>query len=467
MAALFYFLMLAVCGVSCTTNDVVDEGGTTEKDLYEIKDVALGEYLVYNCTRDDENKLPFETAIVQDGKYFLDKNKAATVESLYLVKNDTQVGVLEEAGLATAAQKIVDMDGLQFFTSLKSLKLTSNLIEKMDLTALSQLQEVEMNNNMMSSIDLSGNTELVRFRFGANSEADASHKLSSISFAHNTKIEHIYLKGQNLQEGGFVLPTDYSQLKELDLSENPAAPFTIPEDLMAQLTTAKGVEVSGEDPGDGGDDNTDIGEGFYYIKDMAFGEYMEYLSGQGELPEGIVVLNEGKYYLDIEKAAGVTELNVSKTSSSQEELASAGLETANVLINSVDGLQYFTSLVSFTATSNKFMEQLPLQNLTNLEILQVNTSGISFLDVSHNTKLRILNCNGSTKTDYGILTAVDLSHNTELEELNLKNNYLRTISLDGMLKLKEVDLSGNPGADFVIPAEIYNNLTSKKGVVSE
>lgn len=449
---------------SCTTDDVAPDEEASEKDLYEIKDAALGEYLVYNCTRSDDNKLPFETAIVQDGKYYLDKDKAAKVETLYLVKNDTQVGVLEKAGLATASQKIVDMDGLQFFTSLKSLKLTSNLIERMDLTALPQLQEVEMNNNMMSSIDLSQNTELVRFRCGGNSTAANSNKLSSISFANNAKIEHIYLKGQNLQEDGFILPTDYSNLKELDLSDNPAAPFYLPKDLVSQLTTAKGVAAKEE--GTGGDEDDDK-ETEYYIKDNAFGEYLLYLANNGDLPEGIVVYKDTKYYLNTEIASKVTELNIAKTSSTQSKLEAAGLETAKVLISSVDGLQYFTSLVSFTATSNKFTEPLPLEGLKNLEVLQINTSSISTLDLSNNTKLKTLNCTGSTKADYGKLDVIDLSHNTSLEELNLKNNNLKTISLNGLTSLKTVDLSGNPGADFAIPADIYNNLTSKKGVVSE
>lgn len=465
MTTAIFCMALLLGGLSsCTTNDVEDIQGNDEQDLYEIKDRALGEYLVYNCSRTDENKLPYETAVAEDGKFYLNTKKAATVENLYLVKNDAQVSKLESAGLATAAVKIVDMDGLQFFTALKTLKITSNLIERMALTALTELETVEMNNNVIASLDLSKNTKLVRFRYGGTASAAASTKLSTISFVNCNAIEHIYLKNQNLQEGGFILPENYSALKELDLSNNPATPFAIPDDLIAQLTLKEGVVAESEG---GGEDEP------YTISDKAFGEYLYYLSSNenasNKLPEGLVVKEGIEYQLNKTIAATVTTLNVAKTASAITELTTAQLETAADPIGSVDGLQFFTALVEFTATSNKFTESLPITGLENLEVLQVNTAGVSSLDLSGNSKLRILNCNGSTKSGYGTLSTINLSHSSNLETLNLKNNKLAEINVTNLTKLKELDLSGNPGANFKIPAEIFNNLTTtkNKGIEAE
>ena len=147
-------------------------------------------------------------AVAENGKFYLNTQKAATVENLYLVINDAQIAKLENAGLATAAVKIVDMDGLQFFTALKTLKITSNSVERMDLTALTELETVEMNNNSVAALDLSQNTKLIRFRYGGNSAGDTSTKLSTISFANNNVIEHIYLKNQNLHENCFILTSN-------------------------------------------------------------------------------------------------------------------------------------------------------------------------------------------------------------------------------------------------------------------
>jgi hypothetical protein len=465
MTTAMFCMALLLGGLSsCTTNDVEDIQGDGEQDLYEIKDRALGEYLVYNCSRTDENKLPYEMAVAENGKFYLNTQKAATVENLYLVKNDAQISKLESAGLATAAVKIVDMDGLQFFTALKTLKITSNSVERMDLTALTQLETVEMNNNCVATLDLSQNTKLVRFRYGGNTTTtDTSTKLSTISFANNNVIEHIYLKNQNLQENGFTLPSNYSALKELDLSNNPAAPFAIPEDLMNQLTTAVGVVADSEG---GGDEDGEL----FTIPDQAFGEYLYYLSTTaGKLPQGLVVKEGNEYQLDKTIAATVTSVNVNKMKDTITELQAAGLTTAETLISSADGLQFFIGLVEFTATSNKFTEALPITGLSNLEVLQVNTAGVSSLDLSGNPKLRVLNCNGSTKSGYGTLSSINLSYTSNLETLNLKNNKLEAINVTNLVKLTELDLSGNPGANFKIPAGIFNNLTTtkNKGVEAE
>lgn len=456
-----FCITLSLPGLSsCTTNDVEDPQGNGERTLYEIKDRALGEYLVYNCSRTDENKLPYGTVIVENGKHYLDTDKAATADNLYLVKNESQVAVLERAGLVTAAVKIVDMDGLQFFTALKTLKITSNEVVNMDVTALTQLETVEMNNNFVAALDLSHNTKLVRFRYGGSATAPASTKLSVISFAKNTLIEHIYLKSQNIQVDGFTLPESYSKLTELDLSSNPGAPFAIPEALMAQLTTAAGVVAI---PSEGGGE-----EELYPITDKAFAEYLYYQSVTSrELPEGLVVKEGEIYRLDKAIAATVSILNVSKTSAAIDALTAAQVETAKVLIASADGLQFFTALKEFTATSNQFTQPLPLRTLVQLEKLQVNTAGISSLDLSANVKLTLLNCNGSSKSGYGKLTTIDLSHTPDLETLNLKSNSLQTISVSNLTKLKVLELSGNPGADFTIPAVIYGGLTTKSGVKSE
>lgn len=467
--------MFALLGFSsCTTNDVEDLQENGERNLYEIKDRALGEYLVYNSTRTDENKLPFGTAIVEDGKIYLDTDKAAKAENLYLVKTDAQITALKNAGLATAEVKIVDMDGLQYFTALKTLKITSNSVERMELTALTQLETVEMNNNLVPALDLSNNTKLIRFRYGGSSSAAATSKLSTISFAKNNVIEHIYLKNQNLQKDGFTLPENYSSLKELDLSDNPGAPFTIPADLLAQLkASASGgvtdVPQGGEDGGDdGGNDGGDDNQNLYTLPDEAFGEYLYYLSTtKGTLPAGLIVKEGTTYQLDKTIAATVTVVNVAKTSGSLTELSNAGLQTANTLIGSADGLQFFTALTEFTATSNQFTQPIPLTTLTHLETLQVNTAGVASLDLSGNPNLVTLNCNGSSKAGYGKLSSIDLTNNSKLVTLNLKSNNIQTINVSNLTSLKTLDLSSNPGATFAIPAAIFNNLTTKAGVKSE
>ncbi len=442
---------------ACTTDDVKAPIAGTGK-LVEITDAALGEYLVYNSQRTDDERLPAGTAVKTDGKFYLDTDKAANATNLYLVKNETQIKKLAAAGLSTADVKISDIDILPYFTSLKTLKLTSNSVRRIDITSCTEIETIEMNNNLVSSIDLSRATKLVRFRYGSASDTPDDNRLSSIDLSNCTSLQHLYLKNQNIGADALTLPSNYSNLTEIDLSGNPGAPFPVPSALYNQLTTKLGVSEGGsgtpDTPGDG-----------FTIPDDAFGEYLGYLSDNGDLPDGIVTRTDSKYILNKAIAATVTVLNVAKTAKIIATLKDAGVVTAETAITSADGLQFFTSLKEFTATSNNFTSPLTLTALKDLEVLQVNTAGVSELDVSANTKLRVLNCNGSSK--YARLKAVNLSANVMLETLNLKNNEIESIDLSTLTRLREVDLSGNPGADFPIPSGIYNNLTSHKGVKEE
>lgn len=212
---------------SCTTNDVANNEEIEEQDLYEISDPALGEYLIYNSTRTDDEKLPYGTAVFIDGKYYLNKEKASTAENLYLVKNETQIKKLSEAGLATAETKIKNMDGLQYFVGLKTLKLTSNQVEHMDMSQCKNIETIEMNSNLISTIDLTNCTKLKRFRYSGSANGDNTCKLSAVDFSQCTVIEHIYLKNQNISSDGIIWPEVYASLKEVDLSGNPGAPFPI------------------------------------------------------------------------------------------------------------------------------------------------------------------------------------------------------------------------------------------------
>ncbi|MFR7875983.1 MAG: hypothetical protein ACLU4J_06025, partial [Butyricimonas paravirosa] len=83
------------------------------------------------------------------------------------------------------------------------------------------------------------------------------------------------------------------------------------------------------------------------------------------------------------------------------------------------------------------------------------------------TKLIDFSYNASTKTGAKKLSSIDLTKNTELTTLSMTNHELTTIDLSKNTKLTSIKLSGNPGAPFTIPAEIYDNLSSKSDGVQK
>ncbi|HBG42485.1 MAG TPA: leucine Rich Repeat, partial [Porphyromonadaceae bacterium] len=125
---------------SCKTNDVIGEWEDPDTNkAYEITDKAFGEYLIYNASlaETEDNKLPSGIAFEKNGKMYIDKEVAATVTYLYLVKDNNRMEDLEKAGVATAREKIAGLDGIQLFTELKEIKLTSNaLTGTLDLSML-------------------------------------------------------------------------------------------------------------------------------------------------------------------------------------------------------------------------------------------------------------------------------------------------------------------------------------------
>ncbi|NDV79571.1 hypothetical protein D0T57_11380 [Dysgonomonas sp. 511] len=394
---------------SCSTNDV-SMPELTDNNV-EIKDQALGEYLLYlkaaGVSMADEEGVK---------KYYVDTEVALKqTAALNLSKSSNNISKLEEAGLETAAIKIKDVDELQFFANVTELTLTSNEIESIDLSNLTKLESLTLNNNLIGSLDLSKNTELKTLTYTASSKATADQKLKTIDLSHNTK------------------------LTSVDLSKHRDEPFPIPLEIFNQLTTAKGVKA---------DDGSGETEG-YKIADEAFGEYLLFLNVAGvtEKIENTSGTTTYSYYIDTEEAKAYTGvLNLSKSSGSITTLTNAGVRTASSKIKNVDGLQYFINATGLTLTSNE-VESIDLTALTQLETLNLNNNFIGSLDLTKNTELTTLSYTASSKvTGSQILQSIDLSKNT---------------------KLKSVDLSKHANAPFPIPAAIFNNLTTAKGVVSQ
>ena len=102
--------------------------------------------------------------------------------------------------------------------------------------------------------------------------------------------------------------------------------------------------------------------------------------------------------LSFEEARAVTKMNIS-----------------NKEIESLKGLEYFTSLTYLDCSTNS-LNTLDLSKNTALTYLNCGGNRLSTLDLSKNTALTYLNCGGNR------LSTLDLSHNTSLERLYCGSN---------------------------------------------
>ncbi len=187
----------------------------------------------------------------------------------------------------------------------------------------------------------------------------------------------------------------------------------------------------------------------YQIADEAFGEYLLYLKASGVTEEKIT--NNGTdtyvYYVDTVKSLKQRgALNLGKSAAQITTLQNAGVRTASVKITNVAELRYFPGVNNITLTSNE-VTSFNASKLPKLDSLNLNNNFVGTLDVTKNPELKYLRYTASSKaTTAQKLYTIDLSKNT---------------------KLTYVDLSNHPGAPFPIPAAIYNQLTTKLGVISQ
>lgn len=197
---------------ACETMDV--EQPPEETELYQLADAAFGEYLSFL-------EIPGISSDEVDGEttWFIDISLVDGVQELALSKTSTNIESLKESDVVTAADKITDLDGIQFFTNLEILRLTANDLEALDVTALPNLARLEMNFNKVGQLDLTQNPRLFRFRYQGSSQAEDGQRISEIDLSGNPELRHLYLPAHEIVTidlSNNVLIDDV-----LDLSGNP------------------------------------------------------------------------------------------------------------------------------------------------------------------------------------------------------------------------------------------------------
>ena len=91
-------------------------------------------------------------------------------------------------------------------------------------------------------------------------------------------------------------------------------------------------------------------------------------------------------------------------------------------ISSLNGIEYFTSLIELRCGGNHISE-LDVSKNTALTHLDCGLNRLKNLDVSQNTALLSLDCRGNQ------LTELDVSKNTALTHLNCYKNHLKKIDI--------------------------------------
>ena len=125
-------------------------------------------------------------------------------------------------------------------------------------------------------------------------------------------------------------------------------------------------------------------------------------------------------------------------------------------IRNTDELRYFTNL-RYLSTDNRNLDMAPfeslnLSSLSKLEYLYCcQNNSLTSLDVSNNTMLKELHCNGN-------FASLDLSNNTALTELYCWGNQLTSLDLSNNTALEELWLREIP----LTSVDLSNNTALRK-----
>lgn len=139
-----------------------------------------------------------------------------------VITDDEIASITEIWADGTDYTKIYDLKGIEFFTSLKTLKCRANRISILDISKNTLLEKLICDYNKLISLDVSNNTALT--------EVNCEHnELTSLDFSNNSALYYLNCSENKLTSLNIskntalkILRCESSKLTSLDVSNNVA-----------------------------------------------------------------------------------------------------------------------------------------------------------------------------------------------------------------------------------------------------
>ena len=327
-----------------------------------VKDNNFAAYLVEN----------FDT----NGNGRIEKSEAAAVESI--VCNDREIKSIE---------------GIKFFTSLKSLDCSYNLIEgNLDLSGMESLEQAYVDHNLYEHLNLAGcsNLRIVEANDNVEHTADYTSIFRTKSVDLSGCDELLYLE---LTDNGIT---------EIDLSECPKL-----QALRMTWNELTSIDVT---------NNPDLTH--------------LYVRKNPELT-GVIDLSNNTKLVEVWCAESkVTGLNLANDHSALETIVSyySDIETLD--------LSTCPNLTTLEAHGMK-LTAIDLTKCTKLNYLWLKFNAITELDLTNCPEVEEVQVGGNQ------IGSLDMSKCPNIKFLEVGNNCLTEVNLDGCTMLESLDLSAN------------------------
>jgi Leucine-rich repeat (LRR) protein len=318
----------------------------------------------------------------------------------------------------TGTTDIIDLTGIEDFTSLVVL---------------------ECRGNNLTSLDVSNNTNLEELSAGSN------NNLTTLTTSNNSNLKFLFLESTKVTNIDFSL---IPNLVELNLSNN---------------SNYTAIDISGLSSLD-----------FFTMNNCANLAFMDVRNGNNTGFIGFSAVNnplltcisvdDATYatnnWTDIDNTAFFSETNCVYTSIPDtnfevrldalglDDISSDGqvptefintitsLDVQNQSISDLTGIEDFVALETLNANTNT-IASIDVSTLANLSDLRIAFNNLTIIDLSNNPLLDFINIQGNN------LTALDVSNNTALTSLSFQANNITTIDISNLTLLQTLNCLNN------------------------
>jgi len=358
-------------------------------------------------------------------------------------------------------EEIVDLTGIEGFSSLKSLSCFSNEIFSLDIRQnpklefldcaynklidldVSQngnLRTLQCSSNQLTALDLSQNSQLIRLYCSSN-------QLNALDLSQNSQLDYLFCASNLLTDLDLSVNSELNridcsdnQLTSLDLSQiELLARFYCSNNQLTYLNAKNGHKYWFDEFETIGNPNLiciQVDDAAYSTANWtdidpqtSFSEDCSATVANTYVPDD----NFEQALIDLGYDTGV--LNDSVPTASIDTIAN--LNVFNKNIADLTGIQDFVALTSLDCSNNQ-LDSLNINQNTALIALFSSNNQLTSIDVSENSMLRALYFHNNR------LRMLDVSQNTELSNLGINGNQLTTLNLDQNPNLVDFDCTDNP-----------------------
>lgn len=309
-------------------------------------------------------------------------------------------------GLDISGKSISDLTGIEGFTALRSLDISSNLLDSLDLGNNTALTTLICSSNQLDSLGLNKNTDLEVLDFASNLIAEIdlkeltslvsltcnSNELTCLTLMVNVNLTSLNCRSNQLTSLNIQNGTN-TNITSFDATDNPDLTCIEVDDTLFSNS------APGWDKDAIASYSLDCHYNETYVPDDAFEQTLKNMgyddSSTGPLDD----------YVPTARINNLTSLYIS-----------------NKGISELTGIQDFVNLVTLDCKNNS-LTNLDFSSNDLLEYLYCSGNQLTGINVSSNTALTRLNVADN------MLTSLDVSANSNLTELRCSSNKLTAIDI--------------------------------------